>query len=174
MKFQGGNERQKCSKYLDQQNAVAQLRELWKIQGEIDDSLEVKSTSFVTKHVPGNNRKTPAEVFELVRILLRICPFSLKSANEFLKKGNKRSLLTNPPRNFSTLLLEISNSKAYSILIKRIYSCFLFLFFLPVLLPAESFVHSILKIQIKRKKEKYVIFRYFDLPRIPHDIPLGP
>lgn len=49
MKFQGGNERQKCSKYLDQQNAVAQLRELWKIQGEIDDSLEVKSTSFVTK-----------------------------------------------------------------------------------------------------------------------------
>lgn len=129
----------------------------------------------MTKHVPGNNRKTPAEVFELVRILLRICPFSLKSANEFLKKAKKRSLLTNPPRNFSTLLLEISNSKAYSILIKRIYSCFLFLFFfLPVLLPAEIFVHSILKIQIKRKKEKYAIFRYFDLPRIPHDIPLGP
>lgn len=34
MKFQGGNERQKCSKYLDQQNAVVQLRELWKIQAE--------------------------------------------------------------------------------------------------------------------------------------------
>lgn len=100
-----------------------------KYKQRLDDSLEVKSTSFVTKHVPGNNRKTPAEVFELVRILLRICPFSLKSANEFLKKAKKRSLLTNPPRNFSTLLLEISNSKAYSILIKRIYSCFLFLFF---------------------------------------------
>lgn len=52
----------------------------------LDDSLEVKGTSFVTKQC-----RCGGEVFELLRILYGICSFSLKGANEFLKKGNKSS-----------------------------------------------------------------------------------
>lgn len=125
--------------------------------------------------MPGNNRKTPAEVFELVRILYRICPFSLKSANEFPKKRKQKISTDKSSKKF--LYVVIGNFKFKSIFNinkENLLLFFVSFFFLPVLLPAEIFVHSILKIQIKRKKEKYAIFRYFDLPRIPHDIPLGP
>lgn len=84
-----------------------------KYKQRLDDSLEVKSTSFVTKHVPGNNRKTPAEVFELVRILLRICPFSLKSANEFPKKRKQKISTDKSSKKF--LYVVIGNFKFKSI-----------------------------------------------------------
>lgn len=84
-----------------------------KYKQRLDDSLEVKSTSFVTKHVPGNNRKTPAEVFELVRILYRICPFSLKSANEFPKKRKQKICTDKSSKKF--LYVVIGNFKFKSI-----------------------------------------------------------
>lgn len=126
----------------------------------LDDSLEVKGTSFVTKQC-----RCGGEVFELLRILYGICSFSLKGANEFLKKGNKSSK--------KCLYLFTGNFK-----FKRIFNVnkenLLLFFFLISSSACRNFRPFYFKNTNLKKKENYMIFRYFDLPRILDDTPFSP
>lgn len=174
MKFQGGNERQKCSKYLDQQNAVAQLRELWKIQAETRWFLRSKKYIIRDETCARKQSQNAGGSFWISQNFIENLPVFSQKCKRISEKRKQKISTDKSSKKF--LYVVIGNFKFKSIfnINKENLLLFLFFFFLSVLLPAESFVHSILKIQIKRKKEKYVIFRYFDLPRIPDDIPLGP